>query len=225
MKKKSKLKKFFISIAIILVVVIVVPFFVLIFGGINCDWFTEEQHEKRISRRIDRKIKSGYYDATGYELYPLYNLDEELRYFLVEFEPVGHMYVSIGHGHLLDVFGSTSMYHEPTGRIVEKWNPCTIEETGNTKSVIFDHDENGRMITCRQSPFKYRDKLNERKYLLFFFDAGYVPAVRKGDKFVNLCANYEFEQTNGYLTSEEDELFMTANTENINFINKRPFVL
>ena len=225
MKKKSKLKKFFISIAIILVVVIVVPLFVLIFGEIKCDWFTKEQHAKRISRRIDRKIKNGYYDATGYELYPLYNLDEELRYFLVEFEPVGHMYVAIGNGHLLDVFGSTSMYHEPTGRIVEKWNPCTIEETGNTKSVIFDHDENGRMITCRQSPFKYRGKLNERKYMISVSNGPLVPAIKNGDKFINLYANYEFEITNGNFLEEDANLFEEVDTIGFKFIRKRYFIL
>ena len=225
MKKKTKLKKFFISIAIILVVVIVVPLFVLIFGEIKCDWFTKEQHAKRISRRIDRKIKNGYYDATGYELYPLYNLDEELRYFLVEFEPVGHMYVAIGNGHLLDVFGSTSMYHEPTGRIVEKWNPCTIEETGNTKSVIFDRDENGRMITCRQSPFKYRGKLNERKYMISVSNGPLVPAIKNGDKFINLYANYEFEITNGNFLEEDANLFEEVDTIGFKFIRKRYFIL
>lgn len=223
MKKKSKLKKFFISIAIILVVVIVVPLFVFTFQ-IKAEWFTEEQHAKRISRRIDRKIKSGYYDATGYELYPLYTIDEELRYFLVEFEPVGHMYVWIGGGLVLDVFGSTSMYHEQTSRIIKKWNPCTIEETGKTKSVIFDYDENGYMITCSQSPFKYRDKLNERKYMIALGELR-VPAIRNGDKFINLYANYEFELANGKLSYEDMELFNTSDTIRVRFINKRPFVL
>ena len=223
MKKKSKLKKFFISIAIILVVVIVVPLFIFTFET-KAEWFSEEQHAKRISRRIDRKIKSGYFDATGYELYPVYSLDEELRSFLVEFEPIGHMYVLILDGTFF-YSGFSCTYYEPSDGIVYKWNPCTIEETGNTKSVIFDRDENGRMITCRQSPFKYRDKLNERKYMISVSNGPLVPAIKNGDKFINLYANYEFEISNGKYLEEDADLFEEVDTIGFMFIRKRYFIL
>ena len=52
-----------------------------------------------------------------------------------------------------------------------------------------------------------------------------VPAIRNGDKFINLYANYEFELANGKLSYEDMELFNTSDTIRVRFINKRPFVL
>ena len=147
MKKKSKLKKFFISIAIILVVVIVVPLFIFTFQ-IKAEWLTEEQHAKRITRRIEKKIKSGYYDATDFEVYPLYTLDEELRYFLVEFEPKGHTYIL-----LTNAWTFGGMYKQASGRTY-RWNPCSVEELGKTQNVIFDYYENGSKIVTVQSPYR-----------------------------------------------------------------------
>ena len=212
MKKKSKLKKFFISIAIILVVVIVVPLFVFTFQ-IKAEWFSEEQHAKRITRRIEKKIKSGYYDVTDFEVYPLYTLDEELRYFLVEFEPEGHTYIL-----LTNAWTFGGMYKLASGRTYYWWNPCTIEETRKNKFVIFDRDENGSKIVTVQSPYRYRGKLNEKKYLLELYTTSLVPAVKSGNNFVNLYADYEFTvDGEGKITNETIELFNKTGKASVSF--------
>ncbi len=211
MKKKSKLKKFFISIAIILVVVIVVPLFVFTFQ-IKAEWLSEEQHAKRITRRIEKKIKSGYYDATGFEVYPVYTLDEELRYFLVEFEPKGHTYIL-----LTNAWTFGGMYKRASGRTY-RWNPCSVEELGKTQNVIFDYYENGSKIVTVQSPYRYRGKLNEKKYLLEFYTTSLVPAVKNGNNFVNLYADYEFTvDGEGKITNETIELFNKTGKASVSF--------
>ena len=212
MKKKTKLKKFFISIAIILVVVIVVPLFIFTFQ-IKAEWLTEEQHAKRITRRIEKKIKSGYYDATDFEVYPLYTLDEELRYFLVEFEPKGHTYIL-----LTNAWTFGGMY-KLTSKRAHPWNPCSVEELGNNKNIIFDYYENGSKIVTVQSPYRYRGKLNEKKYLLELnFVNGLVPAVKSGNNFVNLYADYEFTvDGEGNITNETKELFNKTGKASISF--------
>ena len=215
MKKKSKLKKFFISIAIILVVVIVVPLFIFTFE-IKAEWFSEEQHAKRITRRIEKKIKSGYYDATDFEVYPLYTLDEELRYFLVEFEPKGYTYILVNDPW---IFGG--MYKLTSGR-AHPWNPCNVEQLGKTQNVVFDYYENGSKIVTVQSPYRYRGKLNEKKYLLKFNSVnGLVPAVKNGNNFVNLYADYEFTvDGEGHIKKETIELFDKACTTTFSFHGK-----
>ena len=56
-------------------------------------WYSEEQHIKRVSKRIDNHFKDWKYGNgeryESYKVYPLYEKDDTLQYFLVEFEPFG----------------------------------------------------------------------------------------------------------------------------------------
>lgn len=197
MKKKSKLKKFFISIAIILVVVIVVPLFVFTFE-IKAQWFSEEQHIVRISNRLNRAIERNdikglpYNEDYSYDLFPLYNENEELVAFLVEFYQYGYLYVSIGNGNLW----YNSMYYLSSFNVLaHSW------VSGIDYSTSVNYIDS---IKLHQSPFLVRAKEKERMYFLKVVDesgaTGHIPSVKENDKFINLYSNQEFEFIDGMVS-------------------------
>ncbi len=188
MKKKSKLKKFFISIAIILVVVIVVPLFVFTFQ-IKAEWFSEEQHFVRISNRLNRAIARNvikglpYNEDYSYDLFPLYNENEELVAFLVEFYQYGYLYVSIGNG---DLWYNSMYYLSSFNALAHSW-------VSGIDSIKF-----------HQSPFLVRAKEKGRMYFLKTVDesgsTSYIPSVKENDKFINLYSNQEIEFIDGMVS-------------------------
>lgn len=84
---KGKLKKI-LSIALAFIVIFLV---FLNFSNKKVDDFTVEEHRQRITQRIkESNSRWGFPEGEKYqdfEVYPLYNKNEELEYFLVEFEP------------------------------------------------------------------------------------------------------------------------------------------
>lgn len=71
--------------------------------------FTEEEHKKQIEQRLEPQIATWTYGQykkhyDGFTVYPLYNENEELYYFLIELEPYG-FYVSRNLRKRADTFG------------------------------------------------------------------------------------------------------------------------
>ncbi|MEG2108132.1 MAG: hypothetical protein RR033_07050, partial [Clostridia bacterium] len=89
------------------------------------------------------------------------------------------------------------------------WTPYTIDVENNT-------DESGKRIAYFQSPFSVRGIEGEKRYLLKF--DGYIPAVKKNEKYINLISNSEFEVSNGQITEKQQ-------IASISFTNKKYFDL
>lgn len=70
-----------------------------IFGLTGCtkkaSKYTEAEHIQRVTERIEKRFMTSEYEYTGFEVYPLYNEDDELKYLLVKFTPQKYVYVSI----------------------------------------------------------------------------------------------------------------------------------
>lgn len=92
---------------------LIITLSLFMFSGCNKSHrnFTEEVHIQRISERIQARYIDGDerlrpYDkptddgeiypkvkATDFTVHPLYDENDELRYFLVEFQPFGYIYM------------------------------------------------------------------------------------------------------------------------------------
>ena len=152
---------------------------------------------------------------TSYEVYPVYNEYEELKYFVIDFEPEGYVYILLQK--TVGRFGR-GMYTRSYEN--EFWRPytyapgaeCTVpDENGKMityKDVMFKQDENGNYYGFRVSHFKAAKIENERRYLLQIYNGegsskrGLIPAVKRGDKYLNLVSWEEFEFYPGLQSDE-----------------------
>ncbi len=193
-RKKISIKRI---VLIILAVILVVFVFLCCFGE-KPEQFTEEQHIARITRKLNRKIKKKFskawftFEYDSFEVYPLYNQDEKLEFFLVEFEPSSFIFISMidNYKYIDFIFGIKSMYLHSVGPICE-WSPYTFESIKESYSIddyIWKTDENGEKIVYDKSPYVVAGVENEKMY---YFDDAYVPAVKCGDKFINLVSMTE----------------------------------
>lgn len=198
--------------------------------------FTEEEHLQRVTERIKARYILGDerlrpYDkpnddgeiypkvkVTDFAVYPLFDENDDLKYFLVEFHPFGYLYVLLRNEQLKGfswLGASTSMYMLSSTEGEPAWTPYTID-IANSTDEIWEIDENGKKIVYAQSPFSVRGIEDEKRYLLNF--DGYIPAVKREGKFINLISNSEFQVVNGQTTEKQP-------TAIISFTNKKHFDL
>ena len=187
--------------------------FVLSGCSVKANKYTEAEHIQRITERIKSRYIDGNerlrpYDkpvddgviypkvkATGFEVYPLYDENDAMRYALVEFEPFGFVFVHIRDEQLKGfswLGASTSMY--------------MLSSVEGEPASRNDY----------RSPFYNALDENEKMYLINI--DGYIPAKKTNGLFVNLLSNTEFEVKDGELSNAQK-------TMEISFINKKHFDL
>lgn len=166
--------------------------------------YTEEEHIQRVTERIEKRFMTDKFEYTGFEVYPLYDENDDLKYFLVEFEPYGFVYVLLRDEQLKAfsfIGASTSMYKLSSG--TANWSPYTIDETNSQPPPNTDEcykvDDNGERIIYNRSPFSIEGIENEHRYLL----CNIVPSVKREGKFVNLISLEEVEIIDGCFTKKQ----------------------
>lgn len=204
---KGKCRKTHLIIIMILCVVITIP---LIIFGINsyiskASSYSQQEHVKRVSKPIyERYIKNGKF--TDFKIFPLYDEKDEFKYFLIEFKPSGFIYISI-RDEILNGCATNVMYAPCRELSPNKpWQRYTVTEGINPPPDKFDEnyypnrkwetDKNGEYIFYIDSPYKVSSIEDERRYLLSVYQNrvfNYIPAVKRGDKYLNLISMEEFE--------------------------------
>ena len=202
----------------------------------KADKYTEEEHIQRVKERIEERFINKEYGGvtlTSCSVYPLYDENDKLRYFVVDFEPCGFVYVLLRNEQLkaFSFLGaSTSMYK--LSFLEFSWSPYTIDETNSQpepdKNKIWKLDENGEKIVYKRSPHKIAGIENQKRYLIQTGSepdadarhktSNYITAVKTENGFLNLISNTEFDISDGLLEN------MHA-TQYIVFIAKKDFDL
>ncbi len=171
--------------------------------------YTLEEHIARITPRIEKRYinpetrKQEYSHITGYKLYPLYDNEDKLQYFLIEFEPYGFASVSmrkttpfIGmyfreEGYMQD---SWQRYRvcidgvEPDPYEGRQWQPM---ERSYNENFRFEVNDNGEFVKYNHSPYAIAGVLDQKLYMLDLHLHG-VPAIKQNGKFINLVSMDEF---------------------------------
>ena len=180
-KKKINIKKI-IKITILLIILITIP--TTIMCRSSC-MYSEKGHYRRIKKRIEERfIETGVHKE--YELYPLYDEEDKLRYFVVDF-PTNYHIIRINK-YDLGCLG-VSMY---TLFETDPWQRYVLEN--GEKVCEKDKDDND--IFYNQSPYKVAGIKDEKRYLMCVqqdSNFNYVPAVKRGDKYLNLISMKEEE--------------------------------
>ena len=220
MKEKRK------TVKTILIITIALMLFSSLFMFAGCThkakYYTVEEHTQRVRERMEKRMEEPYYESfTGFEVYPLYNVNDELNYFLIELEPYGFLFVIVSDEHW-QLFSWSSMYIIDRYYEQKTWSPYTIDETNSQPEPdtgkIWMVDENNEKICYNRSPYYVTNNLNEKKYLLCIYSGWYICAVKSGEKFINLVSSTEFEVTNGEVPDKQATIY-------IKFIAKEHFAL
>ena len=206
----------------------------LLGGGAKVSDFTIEEHVGRITERIANSDRNWGFPQGGtyqsFAVYPLYDQNEEVNFYLVEFEPYGFVFVRVkDESNKIGGCMKTGMYMlSDRFGIDYPWIPYRIDNKG---SCIVDHpslseeydlvrffdvdqkgdlilDENGELITYKKSPYFVTGNINEKKYLLRTTkdlkpSTYYICAVKKDGKFINLMSEcLVFEEAEEYKFEE-----------------------
>lgn len=183
-------------------------------GCINSNIYTEEEHYKRVEKLLKKRYLNGSTEYTGYQLFPVYNEKDEMRYFLIELEPYGYVYVKIVEK-TIPIIGC-GMYLRDEGK---KWSRYTYNDLDTLiieDRMVYEVDENGEKIVYNVSPFKAANVLNEKKYILktkIEGCSGTLIAVKRGNKYLNLISMQEFEYKEEYGFCEQPEYFVSFHPE------------
>ena len=211
---EKKRKRTLIIVGVILVL-ITVTLAVLIRGQRVSDYTVDEHVERITERAKERYVKNDKY--TDCKVYPLYDANDKFaNYCVVELQPTGYVFIAVADvNHFLHLLGAHGMYIRCNDNPVRKWRRFRIESdeeeqiTDGDRQWIFDPSEytpyynrnriyeadgDGQFIYNTDSPYKIADIGDERRYLLNVDSKyTYIPAVKKGDKFLNLISMKEFE--------------------------------
>ena len=199
--KGNKKKKRIVLVSMVLVIVAIFTT-IGVYGYVNtASSYTVKEHTERISKLAKKRyIDSGKF--TGYKVYPLYNEKEELELFLIDLEPHGFVYICVRENSYFSCLGATSMYVRDFSRTVNElytWQRYKVKPESSDeddKNKEYETDENGDFIYYTDSPYKVANTEKEKKYLLRIgkpWPRVYIPAVKRGDKYLNLISMEEFE--------------------------------
>ena len=204
--------------------------------GKKADSFTEEEHIQRITARLEKRVES-YDDEKKekygkFEVYPLYNQKEELKYFLIEYEPYGFrigriqdepsifQYFSYAHQSMYILSSELHGEERPWTPYIRNENsptlPSLIEgwSTERTGEVILDAD--GNMNIYYKSPYFVFGTTNAKRYLL---ETGvsneFICAERREGGFVNLISGLEFAEAEAYNCKKHATLNATFYASNM----------
>ena len=158
-------------------------------GCKKAKYYTDEEHINNVRKIIERKYLDD--DAT-YELRPLYNNDDQLQYFVVDFSNNDFFYIKIvdEEKYYLHSLYIKSMETGPWVRVVDVINGKMIYET----------DESGQSIRNYKSHFKVANiPSNTRGYLIkTIISSALVPSIKVGDKYLDLITMQEYDGVSTY---------------------------
>ena len=205
----EKRKKRRIGCLVVAAVFILTPV-VLLTAGEKAWWYTEAQHIARIKRKVNKTFMTNEFEFESFDVYPLYSQDEKLGYFLVEFAPKGFMYVELLDEYLFimrkSCCGRRSLYaYDGYPNFSDKrWSRYDIV-LGDIR--YFESGLDNKRVVYENSPFAAADIKDEKRYMLDLKDVSgknvLVPAVKRGDKYINLISLAEVKFEYGCLTEEQ----------------------
>ncbi len=186
----------------------------------NAEDFTVEEHVQRVTERRQKEIleSNNVDEYKSFVVYPLYDNNDELKYFLIEHENYGEFYFVFLQDEPLILmswlYANKSMY-VLSANAYSKTNPWTpykrdknttnvlpaLQEGSSNDSIKGDVilDENGDIIICDNSPYYVTNNIEEKKYLLVTDDSSqYICAIKKDNKYINLISGEEFVKADKY---------------------------
>ena len=217
------MKKKMTCIVCLLVIVVVLVSLGIYFKPRKAEELSEEEHLSVLSKKIEYyyidHIQDERVDYTDFELYPLYDNNDEFKYVLVEFKPKGYTYVYITDEWLyntkrfpISTFDYLTCMYSVSSWWGESWKAGKFDDNGELEYTSEDYFE---------SPFSVKDVLDEKKYLITIkqeYSGSYlIPSIMQDGKYVNLYSDELYYVEDGKSSSPQ------VNSGHIKFIGKPYF--
>lgn len=185
--------------------------------------YSVEEHMQRISERV-RNTTWLIEDFEDFDVYPLYGKDEKLKFFLLEFNPHGFVFIFVQdeppvlmsclYAHKSMYIVSADYYYkeETWFRYVADKNgpPLSdfVERAPSAKKGTPIFDAKGEIIKYDKSPYYVSGNVNEKKYVFETeVSSEFICAVKKGGKFINLISGTELPDADSYNSIENATLY------------------
>lgn len=202
------------SIILMLALTMTLSLLVLTFFGctkLDPNDYTVDEHIQMIREKVEDKFISedGLYTSIS-GIYPIYNLDDELTHFLVEFEPYGFMFIKLRSDSITPIsrllkrqstmyvmeteFGDGTYaqryrqwrryrYSDENGKVPEPFNEYGYNHTPDEVNRYYELDENGDFIYYQHSPYAVAGKPEDKLYFV-----NNKLFVKNSDKYLNLVS-------------------------------------
>lgn len=188
----------------------------LMFGCKKSSNYSEKEHIDNVSKIIEEEYLN---DGLTYKIRPLYDYNDKLAYFVVDFSDNTFIYIMIQEKDK-SIIGGTKLYIKDCTQILDRpWSKCKVINTENGFIQETEKDENGNEIINYQSHFEVANISDDTKcYLIEMFNDYHrlYPAIKEGGKYINLITNEELDRY-----SELESL----PSNYITFISKKSFDL
>lgn len=166
--------------------------FFIVISLSGCDkaiYYTDEEHINNVRKIIEEKYLD---DGETYELRPLYNNEDKLQYFVVDFSNNDFFYIKImdEEKYYLHSLYIKSVDEGSWSKVVDVINGQMIEET----------DESGNLILYYNSHFKAANIPSDtRGYLIkTIISNALVPSIKVGDNYLDLITMQEYDGVSTY---------------------------
>lgn len=172
------------------VLLLCILFIVIALSGCEkLKYYTDEEHINNVRKIIERKYLD---DDETYELRPLYNNDDQLQYFVVDFSNNDFFYIKI-------VDDEKYYLHSLYIRSVDEGSWSKVVDVVNGQT-IYETDESGNPILYYNSHFKVANIPSDtRGYLIKTTgSASLVPSIKVGDKYLDLITMQEYDGVTTY---------------------------
>lgn len=209
----------------IISVILVLISVVIVFSGCGrkVSNYSVEEHIQRISERV-RNTTWLIEDFEDFDVYPLYDKDEKLKFFLLEFNPHGFGFIFVKdeppvltsclYVHKSMYIVSANYYYKERTwfrYVADKNGPPLsdfVEGAPSSKKGTPIFDEKGEIIKYDKSPYYVSGNVNEKKYVFETEDSyEYICAVKKDGKFINLISGTELPDADSYDSIENATLY------------------
>ena len=184
-------------------------------GCLSGSRYSEEEHIEFMSESMRNKLEKN--GVTDFDVYPLYNENDEFEYCLFECSPSGFAFSCVREKPF-DYFYADKYVSNVEWRrmIVRDTDAKTVthngvvwakDEKSSFPDAFYECDEDGEFVYYNESPFKLADVLDQRMYFLEVYH-GYIPAVKaENGKYINLISFEEFEYSSEYEEKEYEYAF------------------
>ena len=198
-----------ISVLLLSVIALTLP------GCLSGSRYSEEEHIEFMSESMRDKLEKN--GVTDFDVYPLYNENDEFEYCLFECSPSGFAFSCVREKPF-DYFYADKYVSNVEWRrmIVRDTDAKTVthngvvwakDEKSSFPDAFYERDEDGEFVYYNESPFKLADVLDQRMYFLEVYH-GYIPAVKaENGKYINLISFEEFEYSSEYEEKEYEYAF------------------
>lgn len=174
--------------------------------------YTEEEHIKRISKIIEKDYLD---EGVTYEIRTLYDHNDNLAYFVVDFSNDTYFYIKLEEKDFSFLWGHSMYVKDTLGKVSNSspWRKVKCVERDGEIIEEYEKDELGNDIYYYNSHFKVAniDK-DTRCYLIkLFHTQRFVPAIKQGDNFLNLITMEEFSYySKDYFPASNISFFSSA---------------